>query len=86
MQGEGIMRIKEKTFDLYDYPLYYDVAFSFRDIGKEVDFFEVCIKKFSKVEVRKVLNIGCGPSPYMLELAKRGYIFTGLDLSEAMLD
>lgn len=80
------MRKKEKTLDLYDNPFYYDVAFSFRDIRKEVDFFEQCIKKFSKVKVKKVLDVGCGPSPYMLELAERGYTFTGLDLSKAMLE
>ncbi len=71
---------------LYENPYYYDVAFSFRDIGKEVDFFQQCIKKFSKIKVRKVLEIGCGPSPYLFELAKRGYTFTGLDESKKMLE
>jgi len=77
---------KEEPLDLYDNPFYYEVAFGFRDISKEVDFFELCIRKFSKIKVKKVLDIGCGPSPYMLELAKRGYSFAGLDLSKAMLD
>jgi SAM-dependent methyltransferase len=80
------MGIEKKPTNLYDSPFYYDIAFSFRDIAKEVDFFETCIKKFSKTKVSKILEIGCGPSPYMLELAKRGYAFTGLDLSSAMLD
>jgi len=78
--------MEKKPPDLYDSPFYYDVAFGFRDIGKEVDFFEECIRKFSKIKVNRVLDIGCGPSPYMLELAKRGYVFTGLDLSSSMLD
>jgi SAM-dependent methyltransferase len=76
---------REKVLGVYDSPFYYDVAFSFRDISREVDFFERCIKKFSKNKVKKVLDIGCGPSPYMLELTKRGYAFTGLDLSKPML-
>lgn len=80
------MGMEKKPPDLYDSPFYYDVAFGFRDIGKEVDFFEECIRKFSKIKVNRVLDIGCGPSPYMLELAKRGYVFTGLDLSSSMLD
>jgi SAM-dependent methyltransferase len=71
---------------LYDHPFYYDIAFSFRDIGKEVDFFEQCIQQFSEIKVKKVLDIGCGHSPYMVELANRGYYFAGLDLSKAMLD
>jgi len=80
------MGMEKKPPNLYDSPFYYEVAFGFRDISKEVDFFEECIRKFSKIKVNKVLDIGCGPSPYMLELAKRGYAFTGLDLSSAMLD
>jgi SAM-dependent methyltransferase len=72
--------------DVYDNPYYYEIAFGFRDIRKEVDFFEQCIGKWSKIPVTNVLEIGCGPSPYMLELAKRGYVFAGLDLSKAMLD
>lgn len=72
--------------NLYDHPFYYETAFSFRDISMEVDFFERCIQKFSKVKVKKVLDVGCGHSPYMVELARRGYVFTGLDLSKAMLD
>jgi SAM-dependent methyltransferase len=71
---------------MYDNPFYYDVAFSFRDISKEVDFFEKCIKSFSKIEVKKVLDVGCGPCPYIVELAKRGYAFTGLDYSKSMLE
>ena len=80
------MGMEKKSPDLYASPFYYDVAFSFRDISKEVDFFEECIRKFSKIKVNKVLDVACGPSPYMLELAKRGSAFTGLELSSAMLD
>jgi len=81
------MKKKEKSpLSLYDNPYYYELAFSFRNIGREVDFFERCIAKFSKIKVKEVLDVGCGPSPYMLELVKRGYTFTGLDLSEAMLE
>jgi SAM-dependent methyltransferase len=39
-----------------------------------------------KIEVRKVLEIGCAPGPYLLELAKHCYAFAGLDPSEAMLE
>lgn len=80
------MSSDEKRLDLYDYPFYYEVAFGFRDIGREVDFFEQCIKKFSKIAVKKVIDIECGPSPYMLELSKRGYAYAGLDVSRPMLN
>ncbi len=37
---------------------FYDVAFSDSgSISREVDFFEKCIKKFSKTKVKKILDI-----------------------------
>lgn len=71
---------------LYDNPKYYEIAFSFRDIPAEVDVFEECFKRFSQIPVKSVLELGCGNSPHMEELIKRGYQYNGLDLSQAMLD
>jgi len=71
--------------ELYDNPKYYEIAFSFRDIPAEVDVFEECSRHFSQIPVRSVLELGCGNSPHMEELIKRGYQYSGLDLSEAML-
>ena len=71
---------------LYDNPKYYEIAFSFRDIPAEVDVFEECFQRFSQVPVKSVLELGCGNSPHMEELIKRGYQYNGLDLSPAMLD
>ncbi len=70
---------------LYDNPEYYEIAFSFRDIPAEVDVFEECFRRFSRIPVRLVLELGCGNSPHMVELARRGYRYTGLDLSRGML-
>jgi len=71
---------------VYECPEYYEIAFSFRDISAEVDVFERCCEMSSPLSVRKVLEIGCGNSPHMKELLKRGYEYTGLDNSEAMAD
>ena len=71
---------------LYNQPKYYEIAFSFRDICFEVDVFEECFRRFSHIPVKSVLELGCGNSPHMEELVKRGFEYTGLDLSEAMLD
>ena len=71
--------------ELYNHPKYYEIAFSFRDIPAEVDVFEGCFKRFSKIPVKSVLELGSGNSPHMDELAKRGYRYNGLDLSKAML-
>jgi len=71
--------------DLYDYPEYYEIAFSFRDIQAEVDVFEECFKRFSKIPVKSALELGCGTCPHMKELHKRGYEYNGLDLNQTML-
>jgi len=72
--------------ELYKQPLYYEIAFSFFDPKTQADAFERIIEKFSKVKVHKALDIGCGPSLQLRELAKRGYECVGLDLSQEMLN
>ncbi len=72
--------------DLYSNPRYYEIAFSFRDIKREVDVFEECFRRYSKIPVRRVLDLGCGPSPHLQELTKRGYEYVGLDINNVMLD
>lgn len=71
---------------IYDYPDYYEVPFSFRDIPHEVNVFEQCIKLFSRIPVHRVLELACGPAPHMAELISRGYEYIGIDLNERMLD
>ncbi len=39
------LRMKSKN-SLYDYPRYYEIAFSFRDIKQEIDFFEECFRRY----------------------------------------
>jgi SAM-dependent methyltransferase len=70
---------------LYTQPLYYDLAFSFRDIPKEVACFEECIRRFSRIPVHRVLELACGPAPHLGELARRGFAYVGVDVSAEML-
>jgi len=70
---------------VYDNPKYYEIAFSFRDIPKEVDFIEQVIAKESKIPVKSFLEIASGNSPHMKELCKRGYSYIGLELSKQMI-
>ena len=72
--------------ELYDNPKYYEIAFAWRDISAETDLFEECFRKYSGIPVKSVLEICSGNSPHMVELVRRGYHYTGLDLSRAMLD
>lgn len=70
---------------VYENPKYYEIAFSFRDINAEVDTFERCFKDYAKLPVKSILEIGCGNSPHLKEFLHRGYDYTGLDISKAML-
>ena len=74
------------TKAVYDEPRYYEIAFSYRDIGAEVDTFELCFEKYAELPVKSILELGSGNSPHLEELLKRGYAYTGLDLSQAMLE
>ena len=71
---------------VYKQPVHYELAFSFFDPKVQVDAFERIIEKFSKVKVRRFLDVCCGSSLQLRELAKRGYGAVGLDLSREMLD
>jgi SAM-dependent methyltransferase len=77
---------KQNKKKIYDYPAYYEAAFSFRDIAHEVDVFERCIRLFSHIPVHRVLELGCGPAPHMVALVNRGYGYVGIDLNERMID
>lgn len=83
----GLIRGKKSiaSMEIYKHPLYYEIAFSFFDPREQIDTFERIIKKFSKVKVRRFLDIGCGPSLQLREIAKRGYKAIGLDLRPEML-
>jgi SAM-dependent methyltransferase len=71
--------------DVYRYPRYYEIAFSFVDPVKQVDLFEKFIRKYSHIEVKRFLDIGCGPGLQLREIARRGYEAVGLDSSAQML-
>jgi len=69
----------------YDNPLYYEIAFSYQEVKSQVDFFEEVIKKFFKRKAKRFLDLGCGPSFQLREIARRGYEAVGLDINPNML-
>jgi SAM-dependent methyltransferase len=71
--------------EIYRQPLYYEIAFSFINPKEQVDNFEKIIDKFSKIKVFRFLDIACGPSLQLREIARRGYEAIGLDLYPEML-
>lgn len=77
--------IRDLNQSVYDKPKYYDIAFGFVDIKKQVDLFEEFMDRFSGIKVKTVLDIGCGTGSQLIELAHRGYRVSGIDLSSQML-
>ncbi len=71
---------------IYDYPLYYDIAFSFRDIDAEVNVIEECMRRFSEIPVEAVLELGCGNCPHATTLCDRGYRYLGMDINRRMIE
>ncbi len=71
----------ESLFENYGQK-YEDECFAQGTIG-ECDFIEQEIN-FNKD--LKIIDIGCGTGRHSIELTKRGYSMTGIDLSESMLE
>jgi len=71
--------------EIYEGPAYYEIAFSFFDVKKQVDTFELIVREFSERKVKRFLDVACGPSLQLREIAKRGYKAVGLDSSPHML-
>lgn len=58
--------------------LFYDRPAS---VIKRVDFVEEAFKKFSKLKVKKILDLGTGSGEIATELGRRGYDVVAIDLS-----
>jgi len=70
----------EEFFDAHA-PVYEDNVFTKNTI-REVDFL---LEELSLQSGSSILDVGCGTGRHCIELAKRGYAVTGLDLSSEML-
>ncbi|NLG85353.1 MAG: class I SAM-dependent methyltransferase [Firmicutes bacterium] len=67
-------------FDRYA-PRYMEESFT-RHTLAEVDFIE---EELGLAKGSAILDVGCGTGRHALELARRGFVVTGIDLSAAML-
>ena len=70
---------------LYDFPQYYALAFSYRDLAREVGVMEECVRRYSQIPVVRVLEICCGHAPHIEALHERGYRYIGIDINGPML-
>jgi SAM-dependent methyltransferase len=65
-----------------DYARSYDEESFTRGTLGEVEFIE---KELGGDRAKRILDVGCGTGRHDIELAKRGYRVTGIDLSESQL-
>jgi len=70
---------------IYNQAKYYEIAFSFINAKKQADLFEKFIRTYSRIKVRRILDIACGTALQLRELAKRGHITIGLDVNSQMI-
>jgi len=70
----------ERFFDAHA-PIYMDNVFT-KNTLQEVEFL---LEELSLQPGSSILDVGCGTGRHSVELAKRGYTVTGLDLSAEML-
>lgn len=74
----------EKVFQSYG--KYYDVIYADKDYENECDFLEDIFRRYSKPQLKTIIDAGCGTGGHAIPLARRGYQVTGIDASETMID
>ena len=67
------------------YAEYADLFDEQKNYLEECNFLEKCFKKFSKIKVNSILDLGCGTGNHASHLSNKGYDVTGLDISGSMI-
>ena len=65
---------------------YYDKLFLNKDYSKETKYILKSFKKYSKLKLNNILDLGCGTGAHTIEFLKLGYNITGLDLDKQMIN
>lgn len=68
-----------------NYALYYNAFYQDKDYAAEAEQVDALLKKYGGT-VKKIINYGCGTGRHDIELSKRGYYCTGVDISPLMID
>jgi SAM-dependent methyltransferase len=68
------------------YAEHYDQLYATKSYGSECDLIEAAIAQHGTGRPSHVLDIGCGTGGHAIELSRRDYAVTAVDLSAAMLD
>ncbi len=68
------------------YAGHYDGLYSSKNYQSECDLVEDIVKRYASKKPNTILDVGCGTGGHSIEMAKRGYLVTGVDLSQSMLN
>ena len=68
------------------YADYYDLLNSTKDYKNETDFILRTYQKFSHLETKNILELGCGTGKHAAEFIKRKLKVHGVELSEEMIE
>jgi SAM-dependent methyltransferase len=72
------MTSKTASGDWYDYPQYFDLAFSDETLV-EADFFQEAAQRYASRKVQRWLEPGFGGGRLVVEMARRGFDVAGFD-------
>ncbi len=75
----------ENKFFNKNYSSIYDVIYAQKKYLAEASFISNITQKFFNKNV-KILDVGCGTGGHTIELIKKGYKVTGIDISKEMLN
>jgi SAM-dependent methyltransferase len=64
----------------------YDQLYASKNYQGECDLIEAGFARYGNSPLRTVLDVGCGTGTHVIELARRGYQMTGVDVSPHMLE
>ncbi len=65
---------------------YYDKLFLNKDYSKETQYILKSFKIYSDLEIKNILDLGCGTGSHTIEFYKLGYNIIGFDLDEQMIN
>ena len=71
--------------NLYDYPEYYDLSYSY-NMQDELAFLKQVFFKYSKSKHQRLLEPACGTGRLLVPLSKSGFNCVGFDLNLNALD
>lgn len=64
----------------------YDQLYAEKNYGSECDLVDAAVARHAGAKPSTLLDVGCGTGGHAIEMARRGYRVTGVDLSQHMLD